>query len=348
VTASARQLWIAVVLMSLASCSRASSRLPDEGAMPSLDQADTWIDSAPLTASDLRGKVVLFQFWTYTCINWMRTLPHVRAWAEKYRDQGLIVIGVHTPEFSFEKRIENVKWAANALDVPFAVAVDSDYGIWNAFGNNYWPALYITDAQGRIRHHHFGEGGYEHTERVIQELLAETGHSLPDRQPISVKGRGLEADADWKTLGSPETYLGYARAQKFASPGGMSFDTRHTYTAPERLLINQWALTGDWTVKEESAALGAGRGRISYRFHARDVHLVLAPTVPDTSVRFRVLLDGKAPASAHGLDVDEQGNGSVSEPRMHQLIRQTSPIEDRLFEIEFLDPGLEAFVFTFG
>ena len=302
----------------------------------------------PLGAADLQGKVVLIQFWTYSCINWLRTLPYVRAWSEKYRDQGLIVIGVHTPEFAFEKRIDNVQKAANALNVDFPVALDSDYEIWNSFGNRYWPALYLADAQGRIRHHHFGEGSYEHTETVIQELLMEAGRNLPDRQPVSVKGQGVEADADWKSLGSPETYIGYARAEKFASPGGFSFDKRLTYTVPERLRINQWALAGDWTVKEESAGLNAAGGRISYRFHARDVHLVMSQAQPGAAVRFRVLLDGKPPASVHGLDIDEQGNGTVAEPRMYQLIRQGSPIEDRQFEIEFLDPGVEVFVFTFG
>ena len=346
--ASSRRLWIAAVLMGMASCGGASSKLPNEGPLPSLDRADAWVNSKPLSAADLRGKVVLVQFWTYSCINWMRTLPHVRAWSEKYRDQGLVVIGVHTPEFSFEKRIDNVQKAAKDLNVGFPVAVDSDYEIWNSFGNRYWPALYIADAQGRIRHHHFGEGSYEHTETVIQELLAEAGRNPPDRELVSVKGQGIEADADWQSLGSPETYLGYARAEKFASPGGLSFDKRRTYAIPERLRINQWAFAGDWTVKDESAGQNATGGQISYRFHARDVHLVMAPAQPRAAVRFRVLLDGKPPASAHGLDIDEQGNGTIAEPRMYQLIRQSPPIEDQLFEIEFLDPGVEVFVFTFG
>ena len=318
--ASLRRWWIAAVLMSLVSCSGEPSKLPDEGPMPSLDRAVAWLDSPPLTAAELRGRVVLVQFWTYTCINWMRTLPHLRAWEGKYREHGLVVIGVHTPEFSFEKRIENVQSAARTLDVPFAIAVDSDYRIWNDFDNQYWPALYVADSQGRIRHHHFGEGSYEHTEAVIQDLLAEAGRALPDRRPVSVEGRGVEADADWKALGSPETYTGYGRTQRFASPGGISFDKPRTYTAPERLRINQWALIGNWTVRDEAAALNAGRGGIAYRFHARDVHLILSPALPDSPIRFRVLIDGKPPASAHGLDVDEQGYGSVSEPRMYQLI----------------------------
>ena len=346
--ARSRRLWIAAILMGMASCGGASSKLPDEGPQPSLDRADAWVNSKPLSAADLRGKVVLVQFWTYSCINWMRTLPYVRAWSEKYRDQGLVVIGVHTPEFSFEKRVDNVQKAAKDLNVGFPVAVDSDYEIWKSFGNRYWPALYITDAQGRIRYHHFGEGGYEDSETVIQTLLKEAGRNLADRKPVSVKGQGVEADADWKSLGSPETYVGYARAEKFTSPGGFSFDKRRKYTVPERLRINQWALAGDWTVKDESASLNAAGGRISYRFHARDVHLVMAPAQPGAAVRFRVLLDGKPPASARGLDIDEQGSGTVAEPRMYQLIRQGPPIEDRLFEIEFLDPGVAAFVFTFG
>ena len=348
VSASECRQWIAALLIGVASCSSASSKLPDEGRLPSLDRADTWINSPPLGAADLRGKVVLVQFWTYTCINWMRTLPHVRAWSKKYRDQGLVVIGVHTPEFNFEKRIDNVRKAAKVLNVDFPVALDSDYETWNSFGNRYWPALYIADAEGRIRHHHFGEGSYEHTEAVIQELLAEAGRGVPHLRMVSAKGHGVEADADWESLGSPETYIGYARAERFASPDGISTDKRHTYSVPERFRVNQWALGGEWTIKDESAGLNAAGGRIAYRFHARDVHLVMAPALPGTAVQFRVLLDGKPPAAAHGLDVDEQGNGIIVEPRMYQLIRQTAPIEDRLFEIEFADPGVEAFVFTFG
>jgi thiol-disulfide isomerase/thioredoxin len=316
--------------------------------LAALERANEWLNSPPLTASALRGKVVLIDFWTYTCINWLRTLPYVRAWAEKYRDQGLVVIGVHAPEFAFEKDPGNVHWAVKALRVDYPVAVDNDHVIWRAFKNQYWPALYFIDAQGRLRHHHFGEGAYQQSEMIIRALLAEAGADVMGQELVSVEGRGLEAAPDWGSLKSPETYVGYERTQNFASPGGAAMDKPRTYELPMRLALNAWALAGDWTVKKEAAVLNQANGRIAYRFHARDVHLVMGPAARGTSVKFRVLIDGKPPGAAHGTDVDEQGNGTVTEQRLYQLIRQPKPIADRQFEIEFLGSGVEAFAFTFG
>lgn len=328
--------------------STASVRLPIEGTLPSLGQATTWLNSQPLRAADLHGRVVLIDFWTYTCINWLRTLPHVRAWAEKYRDQGLIVIGVHTPEFSFEKDLENVRRAAKEQKVDYPIAIDSDYALWNAFNNRYWPALYFIDAQGRIRHHQFGEGDYEKSEAIIQQLLTEAGQTDFDPALVSVDARGAEAAADWSSLKSPETYVGYGRSDSFTSPGEALFERPRVYAAPARFRLNEWALAGDWTMKRESTALNSANGRISYRFHARDLHLIMGPAVQGAPVRFRVLIDGQPPGASHGVDVDDQGRGTVAEPRMYQLIRQAAPIEDRQFEIEFLGPGVEVFAFTFG
>jgi thiol-disulfide isomerase/thioredoxin len=316
--------------------------------LASVERASEWLNSPPLTATALRGKVVLVDFWTYTCINWLRTLPYVRAWAEKYKDQGLVVIGVHTPEFAFEKDISNVRWATKALRVDYPVAVDSDYVIWRAFKNQYWPALYFIDAQGRARHHHFGEGAYDQSEMIIQALLAEAGSTGVNREPVSVDGRGLEAAADWRNLKSPENYLGYGRTQNFASPGGAVLDKPRLYELPARLRLNEWALSGDWMVKNQAAVLNKPNGSIAYRFHARDVHLVMGPATPGTTVRFRVRIDGKPPGAAHGADVDEQGDGTVTEQRLYQLIRQPMPIADRQFEIEFLGSGVETYAFTFG
>jgi thiol-disulfide isomerase/thioredoxin len=316
--------------------------------LASLERANEWLNSPPLTASALREKVVLVDFWTYTCINWLRSLPYVRAWAEKYRDQGLVVIGVHSPEFSFEKNVNNVRWAAKEMRVDYPVAVDSDHFIWRAFRNQYWPALYFIDAQGRARHHHFGEGAYEQSEMIIQELLREAGVSGVDHEPVSVNGRGLEVAADWRSLKSPENYVGYDRTQNFASRGGAVLDRPRVYMLPARLRVNDWALSGNWTVKKEAAVLNEPNGSIAYRFHARDLHLVMGPAAPGTSVRFRVRIDGQPPGAAHGIDVDEQGDGTVTEQRLYQLIRQPKPIADRQFEIEFLGPGVEAFAFTFG
>ena len=322
--------------------------LPIEGEMPSLGGATAWLNSPPLSAADLRGKVVLVDFWTYTCINWLRTLPYVRAWAEKYKEHGVVAIGVHTPEFSFEHDLENVRRAVQDMRVDYPIAIDNDYAIWDAFDNHYWPALYLVDAQGRIRAHQFGEGAYESSEMMIQQLLAEAGIGGIAPELVSVDARGPEVAADWADLRSPENYVGDARTENFASPGGAVLDQPRVYTAPTRFSLNEWALAGEWTVKREATALNRANGRIAYRFHARDLNLVMGPAARGTSVRFRVFIDGQAPGAAHGFDVDEQGNGMVSKQRLYQLIRQPKPIADRLFEIEFLDAGVEAFVFTFG
>ena len=318
------------------------------GELRSLGSATAWLNSPPLTEAGLRGKVVLVEFWTYTCINWLRVQPYVRAWADKYKDQGLVVIGVHAPEFSFEKNLDNVRRMVKDLNVGYPVAVDNDQAIWRAFDNNYWPALYFVDARGRVRHHQYGEGSYAESERVIQELLAEAGGPAAGGAPVSVEGRGAEAAADWSNLKSSENYLGTARTVDFASPGGAKPDQRHFYTPPARLDLNQWALSGEWKMGSEVVALHKAGGRIVYRFHARDLHLVMGPATPGTPVRFRVLIDGKPPGAAHGGDVDEQGYGTLDQQRMYQLIRQQKPIGDRVFEIEFLDAGAEAFAFTFG
>lgn len=325
-----------------------TGQLGSQTELASLERADEWLNSPALTSPALRGKVVLIDFWTYTCINWLRTAPYVRAWAAKYKDQGLVVIGVHAPEFAFEKNINNVRWAVKEMRIDYPVAVDNEHTIWRAFKNRYWPALYFVDGQGRVRHHHFGEGSYEQSEMIIQELLAEAGNSGIDRKPLSVDARGVEAAADWASLKSAENYVGYERTENFASPGGAAVDTPRMYQLPAMLRLNEWALSGDWTVKKENAVLNKPNGGIAYRFHARDLHLVMGPTVPGTSVRFRVRIDGEAPGAAHGTDVDEEGNGTVTEQRLYQLIRQPKSIADRQFEIEFLGPGVETFAFTFG
>jgi thiol-disulfide isomerase/thioredoxin len=326
----------------------AAVSLPIEGELPSLGGATAWLNSPPLSAADLRGKVVLIDFWTYTCINWLRTLPYVRAWAEKYREHGVVVIGVHSPEFSFEHDPDNVRRAAKDMRVSYPIAIDNDYAIWNAFENHYWPALYLVDVQGRIRSHHFGEGAYEQSEMMIQQVLAEAGIGGIAHELVSVDAQGTEAAAAWGDLRSPENYLGDARTENFASPGGAVLDQPRVYAAPARFSLNQWALAGEWTVGREATLLNEANGRIAYRFHARDVHLVMGPAARGMSVRFRVLIDGQAPGAAHGSDVDEQGNGTVTDQRLYQLIRQPKPIADRQFEIEFLDAGVQAFAFTFG
>jgi thiol-disulfide isomerase/thioredoxin len=323
-------------------------RLPIEGELPSLDSATQWLNSQPLTAAGLRGKVVLISFWTYTCINWLRQLPYVRAWAQKYEDQALVVIGVHTPEFAFERNVDNVRRAAKDTTVDYPIAIDNDYGIWLAFSNKYWPALYFVDAQGNIRHHQFGEGEYEQSEMIIQQLLAEAGVGGIGHELVSVDAGGAEAAADWASLRSSENYLGYERTENFASPAGAVLDKRRVYATPAQLSLNQWALSGDWTVAEQATLLNENNGRIAYRFHARDLHLVMGPPARGTSVPFRVLLDGQPPGPAHGIDVDDHGNGTVTDQRLYQLIRQPKPIADRQFEIEFLDSGVEALAFTFG
>jgi thiol-disulfide isomerase/thioredoxin len=319
-----------------------------QGALPSLGGATGWLNSPPLTTADLRGKVVLVDFWTYTCINWLRTLGYVRAWAEKYEDQGLVVVGVHTPEFPFEQDVENVRKAAKDMTVEYPVALDSDYAVWRAFSNRYWPAVYIADSEGQIRHHQFGEGGYEECERVIQRLLREAGGEGISDDLVSVADEGFEAQADWANLESPESYLGYEQAQRFASPVGVALDEPRTYVAPHPLQLNDWALSGDWTVQRRASVLNQAEGRIAFRFHARDVHLVMGPRARGTSVPFRVLVDGEPPGAAHGLDVNEEGQGTVAEQRLYQLIREPRSITDRTFEISYLAPGVEAYAFTFG
>jgi thiol-disulfide isomerase/thioredoxin len=325
----------------------ASAQLPVEGELPAFGGATGWLNSPPLTPAGLRGKVVLVNFWTYTCINWLRQLPYVRAWAGKYSSQGLVVIGVHTPEFGFEHDHDNVRRAVQDMRVDYPVAIDDDYAVWLAFDNHYWPALYFADAQGRIRHHYFGEGEYQQSEMVIQQLLAEAG-SHPGRDLVSPDARGVEAPADWAALRSPENYTGYERTEGFASPGGQVPGQAHSYSAPAGLRLNHWALSGDWTVGEHATALNTSGGQIAYRFHARDLNMVMGPAAPGTTVRFRVLLDGQPSGPAHGSDLDGQGHGTVAEQRLYQLIRQPGPVTERTFEITFLDPGVEAYSFTFG
>jgi thiol-disulfide isomerase/thioredoxin len=314
-----------------------TAELPVEGHLPALDGATGWLNSAPLTPEDLRGKVVLVDFWTYTCINWLRTLGYVRAWHEKYKDRGLVVVGVHTPEFPFERDVDNVRWAAQNMRVEYPIALDPDYAVWQAFANHYWPAVYIADAEGRIRHHQFGEGGYEEAEMVIQELLREAGGDEASDHLVSVTPEGFEAQADWASLESPETYLGAEQARNYVSGA-----------QPDTLQLNEWTLSGDWAVEPRASVLTEADGRIAFRFHARDVHLVMGPHSKDGPVPFRVLIDGEPPGDAHGLDVDDDGVGSVAHQRLYQLVRQRGSIADRTFEITFLDAGVEAYVFTFG
>ena len=324
-------------------------RLSGASDLASLGRATAWLNSAPLTAADLQGKVVLVDFWTYTCINWLRTVPYVRAWAGRYKDQGLVVIGVHTPEFSFEENVDNVRRSAKERGVAYPIAIDNDRAIWSGFGNHYWPALYFLDAAGRVRDHHFGEGNYEESETRIRQLLAAagTGGGI-DRESVSVEAHGPEVGADWGSLKSPETYVGYQKAENFASPGGAAVNTRHAYGVPARLRLNQWALSGEWTLKTEAAVLNVVSGRIAYRFHARDLHLIMGPSARRGAVPFRVSIDGQPLGANHGSDVDDQGQGRVTEQRLYQLVRQSGPIADRQFEIEFLESGVEAFAFTFG
>jgi hypothetical protein len=326
----------------------ASVRLPVEGELPSFGGATRWLNSPPLTVAGLRWKVVLVSFWTYTCINWLRQLPYLRAWAGKYSGQGLVMIGVHTPEFAFEHNVDNVRRAVRDMRVDCPVAVDNDYAVWDAFGNHYWPALYFADAQGQVRHHHFGEGGYQQLEMIIQQLLAEAGSGGADHELVSVDAQGVEAPADWAALRSPENYTGYARTENFASPGGVVADRPHVYAAPALLRLNHWALSGQWTAGEQAVALEEAGGQVVYRFQARDLHLVMAPAAPGTPVRFRVLIDGQRPGADHGVDVDEQGSGTVTEQRLYQLIRQRGPVTEHTFEITFLAPGIGAYAFTFG
>jgi len=323
--------------------------LPVEGTLPSLAGATGWLNSPPLDAQALRGKVVLVDFWTYSCINCLRAMPYVREWAERYRDHGLVVIGVHAPEFAFERNLVNVQRAVKDLKVSYPVAIDNDYAIWRGFNNKYWPAHYFIDAQGRIRAHHFGEGNYAQSEQIIRQLLREAGNTLPgDDAPVAMTLEGVARQADMDNLKSPETYLGHARAENFASPGGQRQDQPADYTVPATLQHNQWALAGRWTVGNEDARLETDGGRIAFRFHARDLHLVLAPGEDGKPVRFRVRIDGQAPGAAAGGDVSADGDGHVDENRLYQLIRQSGAVQERTFEIEFLDPGVRAYAFTFG
>ncbi|MEN5069973.1 cytochrome c biogenesis protein DipZ [Stenotrophomonas sp. TWI1183] len=323
--------------------------LPVEGTLPSLAGATGWLNSPPLDAQALRGKVVLVDFWTYSCINCLRAMPYVREWAERYRDHGLVVIGVHAPEFAFERNLANVQRAVKDLKVTYPVAIDNDFAIWRGFNNKYWPAHYFIDAQGRIRAHHFGEGNYAQSEQIIRQLLREAGNTLPgDDAPVAMALDGVARQADMDNLKSPETYLGHARAENFASPGGQRHDQPDDYTVPTTLQHNQWALAGRWTVGNEDARLEAPGGRIAFRFHARDLHLVLAPAEDGRPVRFRVRIDGQPPGAAAGGDVSADGEGRVDENRLYQLIRQSGAVQERSFEIEFLDPGVHAYAFTFG
>jgi thiol-disulfide isomerase/thioredoxin len=309
--------------------------------MPSLVGATEWLNSEPLGPAELRGHVVLVNFWTLTCINWLRQEPYVRAWSQAYRNDGLVVIGAHTPEFSFEHELERVRQATKERGIDYPVALDSGYEIWSAFDNHYWPALYFVDADGIIRDHHFGEGRYEQSERVIQGLLG------VERELVSVEGLGVEAEADWDHLRTPETYLGYERSEHFASPEGAALDERRAYELPERLRSNHWALAGEWTIGRENVVLEQAGGSIAYRFHSRDAHLVLSPGAREP-IPFRVLLDGEAPGPSHGVDVDQDGNGLLRDGRLYQLVRAQDAVRERTLEITFVEPGAEAYAFTFG
>lgn len=322
--------------------------LPEEKDGPSLDGATGWCNTRPLDLAQLRGKVVLIDFWTYTCINWRRTLPYVNAWAAKYKDKGLVVIGVHTPEFSFEQNKDNIDHAIREMGVSYPVAVDSEYKVWGAFENNYWPALYLIDSNGKIRFQKFGEGEYRESELMIQRLLKEVSpNDIPDKL-VAVKANGFEAAADWQNVKSGENYVGYGNTQGFASPGGIAFDKQITYTIPSKLQLNQWALWGEWTIKKDRVLLTKRQGKLVYRFHARDLNLVMAPNIRGSVIKFRVLIDGKEPGLAHGLDINPDGLGLLNEPRMYQLIRQQGTIAEHEFQIEFLNENVNVYDFTFG
>jgi thiol-disulfide isomerase/thioredoxin len=325
----------------------ATTRLPVEGALPDLGGATGWLNSDPLTPDSLRGKIVVVQFCTFSCVNWLRTLPYVKAWADKYHDAGLVVLGVHSPEFAFEHDLDKIRSALAAMGVGYPIAVDNAFAVWRAFDNAYWPALYFVDAEGRIRHHHFGEEDYERSEQVIHQLLADAGNDDVGEELVTVQPDGVYLPADWATLGSAETYVGYARATGFASPGGLKPDRSRVYAHPAHLALNQWALSGDWTVGPQVTTLNEPGGGIVHRFHGRDLNLVLG-TRAGGPTRLQVLIDGQPPDRDRGLDVDEHGRGTVGEERLYQLIRQNGPITDRTFEITFLDAGVQAYVFTFG
>ncbi|NWB69427.1 cytochrome c biogenesis protein DipZ [Pseudomonas sp. I8001] len=325
-----------------------SDTLPVEGQLPPLDGAVQWLNSEPLTAEALKGKVVLVDFWTYSCINCLRTLPYVKAWAEKYRDQGLVVIGVHAPEFAFERDVNNVTKAMKDLGITYPVAIDNNYKIWRAFNNQYWPAHYFADAKGQIRYHHFGEGDYAESERVIQQLLREAGATKVAGGLIEADAKGIQAAPDMNEVQSPETYLGFQRAENFVTTGTLGTDKVVNYPAAGNLALNNWTLEGPWNVGGQQATLAATNGKIVYRFHARDLHLVLGPGADGKPVRFKVSIDGQAPGDAHGTDVAPDGSGTVTEQRLYQLVRQPGAVKDRTFTIEFLDPQVAAYAFTFG
>lgn len=318
-----------------------------EGRLPDLDGAVTWLNSTPLTGKSLRGKVVLVNFWTYSCINSLRELPYMKAWAAKYKDAGLVVIGVHAPEFGFEKDPANVRAAVSDLSVAYPVPIDNNHSIWTSFRNEYWPADYFIDANGRIRYHHFGEGEYDKSERMIQTLLRENGVPGLDERPVRITAEGPEAPPS-DDVRSPETYIGYARTEDFASPERTARDSHRIYSPPPRPELNQWGLGGSWNIGAEHASLESAPGKIVFRFHARDLHMVLGPSKRGTPVRFRINVNGAEPGGDHGSDSAPDGTGEIRQPRMYQLIRQKGPIRDTTFEIEFLDPGVEAFSFTFG
>lgn len=336
-------------MMSRRAMAQAAGTLPVEGRLPSLNGAVEWLNTAPLTAEQLKGKVVLVDFWTYSCINCLRSLPYTKAWADKYRDQGLVVIGVHAPEFAFERNVDNVRKAVQDQGIGFPVAIDNDYTIWRAFNNQYWPAHYFIDAGGRIRHHHFGEGGYARSEQVIQQLLEEAGRKDVANTMVSAEDvKGIQQQSDMRQVGSPETYLGYERAENFASPEAQAANLPRQYTAPARPALNQWGLAGNWLSQPEQVVLKQGSGSIVYRFHARDLHLVLGPGKDGKPVRFRVSIDGAAPGESHGADTAADGSGVIDSQRLYQLVRQSGDVADRTFRIEFLDPGVQAYAFTFG
>ncbi|MHA4866663.1 cytochrome c biogenesis protein DipZ [Duganella sp. PWIR1] len=336
-------------MMARRAVAQAADTLPVEGKLPSLNGAVEWLNSAPLTAEQLKGKVVVVDFWTYSCINCLRSLPYTKAWAEKYRDQGLVVIGVHAPEFAFERNVNNVRKAVKEQGINFPVAIDNDFAIWRAFGNQYWPAHYFIDAKGRIRHHHFGEGEYAKSEQVIQQLLEEAGRKDVTNTVVSTEdAQGVQQQSDMGEVGSPETYLGYDRAENFASPEKQAANAARQYSAPAKPALNQWGLAGNWLSQADQITLNQGSGSIVYRFHARDLHLVLGPGKDGKPVRFRVTIDGAAPGQDHGADIAADGSGKIDSQRLYQLVRQNGTVGDRTFSIEFLDPGVQAYAFTFG
>jgi thiol-disulfide isomerase/thioredoxin len=338
-------MMIGAAHLGLFGSAEADDRAPRE--LSAIGRETEWLNSPRLTAASLLGKVVVVNFCTYTCINWLRTLPYVRAWSQKYK-QGLVVVGVHTPEFVFEKNLDNVRRAVQQMRIDYPIVIDNEYSIWRAFNNQYWPALYFLDTRGRIREHQFGEGEYERSERVIQKLLTEAGVAGVGNAIVPVEAGGYEAAADWKNVRSPETYVLYGRSENFVSRNAAALDQRRAFSAPNRLSLNEWAFGGEWTMGQQATALNKAPGQIVYRFHARDVNLVMGPSRSGSSVRFRVTIDGQPPGGAHGLDVDGGGNGTAVEQRMYQLVRQPAPVVDRTFAIEFLDTGVEAFCFTFG